>query len=156
MRFWLIIRSAASFSLFSCSLLTSGKYLSDSSSRPQITTRSASSWKIGSISSLTASITSASRLAYLPPLPTFTGSAVVVPSSAVVLPITQSAASSRTFCSQPLLTSCSSGLSTRFEVLARFTPLNPIMMRSSAWRLTMALRMRTWKSWNFAHRSSFA
>jgi hypothetical protein len=36
----------------------------------------------------------------LPPLPTFTGSAVVVPSSAVVLPITQSAASSRIFCSQ--------------------------------------------------------
>ncbi len=47
-------------------------------------------------------------------------------------------ASSRRFCSQPLFTSCSSGLATRLVVAAMLVPLKPIMMRSSAWRRRMA------------------
>ena len=61
----------------------------------------------------------------------------------------------RIFSSQPILTSCSSGLATISVVAATLVPLKPIMMRSSAWRLMITSRIRVWKSGNLAQASSF-
>ncbi len=71
-------------------------------------------------------------------------------------PSTRSGACSRKCCSQPLLTSCSSGLAARSVVAMTLTPLKPMTMRSSAWRVTMALATRAWKSANLAQASSLA
>src|SRR5450830_870915 len=71
-------------------------------------------------------------------------------------PSTRSGASSRRCCSQPLFTSCSSGLAARSVSAMALTPLKPITMRSSAWRVRMALATRDWKSGNLAQASSLA
>ncbi|MNP51296.1 hypothetical protein D3C76_1456020 [compost metagenome] len=60
----------------------------------------------------------------------------------------------RIFCSQPMFTSCNSGLVARSVATAALVPLKPIMMRSRAWRSMMALVRRTWKSGNLAQASS--
>ncbi|MNY23849.1 hypothetical protein D3C86_1575320 [compost metagenome] len=129
--------SAASISVGALSLLMIGKYLSASSWRPQITTRSGSSWYQGAMNSSTMLKTRASRLVKSLPAPM-----VILFEPSTTSFITRAAFSTRIFCSHPTLTSWRSGLVAGLEVAARLVPFQPMRMRSSAWRLRMASRMR--------------
>ncbi|MNN89618.1 hypothetical protein D3C81_2074590 [compost metagenome] len=56
----------------------------------------------------------------------------ILPLPATTSAMTRASFSTRIFCSQPMFTSCNSGLVAGFEVAARLVPFQPIMIRFSA------------------------